>query len=129
MKYKIGDKFILKTSLGDKITEIVDIKYEFKDYIYGGPKYVNEDGVEGFMISGILRIDGEDKPLPYGDEYLEMMFKKWATVELRLQIEEMDKEDKEYLSKDEELWLRSAKKEMKRREMKNNEGIEGVCYS
>ena len=121
MRYKIGDKFILKTSLGDKITEIVDIKYEFKDYIYGGPKYVSEEGVEGFMISGILRIEGEDRPLPYGDKYLEMMFKKWATVELRLQIEDMMKlDDDKLLSKDEELWLRSAKKELKRREMLND---------
>ena len=120
MKYKIGDKFILETSLGDKLTEIVNIKYEFKDYIKGGPKYVSEEELEGYMLSGTLRREGEDKPLPYGDEYLEMMFKKWATVELRLQIEDLEKIDKEYLSKDEELWLRSAKKELKRREMLND---------
>lgn len=121
MRYKIGDKFILETSLGDKITEIVNIKYEFKDYIKGGPKYVSEEELNGYMISGVLRREGEDKPLPYGDNYLRMMFEKWATVELRLQIEDMKKyDDEDVLTPDEELWFRSAKKELMRREMIND---------
>ena len=54
MKYKIGQEFLLQTSLGTKKTYIVDIKYEFADYIKGGPKYVNEKEVEAYMNSGIL---------------------------------------------------------------------------
>lgn len=54
MKYKIGQEFLLQTSLGTKKTYIVDIKYEFADYIKGGPKYVNEKEVESYINSGIL---------------------------------------------------------------------------
>lgn len=54
MKYKIGQEFLLQTSLGTKKTYIVDIKYEFADYIKGGPKYVNEKEVEAYMNSRIL---------------------------------------------------------------------------
>lgn len=56
MKYEIGQEFILQTSLGPKITCIKDIKYEFKDYIKGGPKYVNEKEVESYINSGVLTL-------------------------------------------------------------------------
>ena len=68
MKYNIGDEFILSTSLGDKVTRIVNIKYEFADYIKGGPKYVSEQELDGYMISGVLRESTEDKK--YSDEEL-----------------------------------------------------------
>lgn len=61
MKYNVGDEFILHTSLGDKVTKIVNIKYEFADYIKGGPKYVSEQELEGYMLSGILKESTEDK--------------------------------------------------------------------
>lgn len=54
MKYEIGQEFLLQTSLGIKTTYIIDIKYEFADYIKGGPKYVNEKEVEAYMNSGVL---------------------------------------------------------------------------
>lgn len=54
MKYEIGQEFLLQTSLGTKKTYIIDIKYEFADYIKGGPKYVNEKEVESYINSGIL---------------------------------------------------------------------------
>lgn len=54
MKYEIGQEFILQTSLGPKKTFITDIKYEFADYIKGGPKYVNEKEVESYIASGTL---------------------------------------------------------------------------
>ena len=54
MKYEIGQEFVLQTSLGPKKTSIVDIKYEFADYIKGGPKYVNEKEVESYIASGVL---------------------------------------------------------------------------
>lgn len=54
MKYEIGQEFILQTSLGPKKTIIKDIKYEFADYIKGGPKYVNEKEVESYIASGVL---------------------------------------------------------------------------
>ena len=57
MKYPIGKEFILKTSLGDKVTKVVNIKYEFADYIKGGPKYVSEDELAAYMAAGILRED------------------------------------------------------------------------
>lgn len=50
-------------------------------------------------------------------------FEKWSTVELRLQIEELEKEDKEYLSNYEKEWLRKAKIEMEERENKKIEII------
>ena len=59
MKYEIGQEFLLQTSLGIKTTYIVDIKYEFADYIKGGPKYVNEKEVEAYMNSGILAPCGQ----------------------------------------------------------------------
>lgn len=61
MKYNVGDEFILHTSLGDKVTKIVNIKYEFADYIKGGPKYVSEQELEGYTLSGVLKEFTEDK--------------------------------------------------------------------
>ena len=61
MKDNVGDEFILHTSLGDKVTKIVNIKYEFADYIKGGPKYVSEQELEGYMLSGVLKESTEDK--------------------------------------------------------------------
>lgn len=55
MKYSVGEKFLLETSLGDKETSIVNIKYEFADYIKGGPKYVSEKELESYMNAGTLR--------------------------------------------------------------------------
>lgn len=59
MKYEIGQEFILQTSLGPKKTVIKDIKYEFADYIKGGPKYVNEKDVETYIENGTLTLDGK----------------------------------------------------------------------
>lgn len=59
MKYEIGQEFILQTSLGPKKTVIKDIKYEFADYIKGGPKYVNEKDVETYIANGTLTPDGK----------------------------------------------------------------------
>ena len=64
MKYKVGDRFNLKTSLGDKETSIVAIKYEFSDYIKGGPKYVSESELQGYINSSVLtKLDGSTKEL------------------------------------------------------------------
>lgn len=54
MQYPIGQKFILQTSLGNKETYIVNIKYEFADHIKGGPKYVSEQELKSYMDGGIL---------------------------------------------------------------------------
>lgn len=54
MKYKIGQSFILATSNGPKQTNIVNIKYEFADYIKGGPKYVSEKELKSYIEAGVL---------------------------------------------------------------------------
>lgn len=58
-KYEIGQEFVLQTSLGAKKTTIVDIKYEFADYIKGGPKYVNEQELAAYEASHVLTPDGK----------------------------------------------------------------------
>lgn len=55
MKYPIGEKFVLQTSLGEKETSIINIKYEFADYIKGGPKYVSEQELESYINMGTLK--------------------------------------------------------------------------
>lgn len=54
MKYNVGQEFTLQTSLGAKQTHIVAIKYEFADYIKGGPKYVTDEELEAYMQAGVL---------------------------------------------------------------------------
>lgn len=54
MKYEVGQEFTLETSLGPKTTHIVAIKYEFADYIKGGPKYVTDKEVAAYIQSGVL---------------------------------------------------------------------------
>lgn len=54
MKYEVGQEFTLQTSLGPKQTRIVAIKYEFADYIKGGPKYVTDTEVASYIQSGVL---------------------------------------------------------------------------
>lgn len=58
MKYKVGQEFTLQTSLGPKQTHIVSIKYEFADYIKGGPKYVSEEDVAAYESIGVLTPSG-----------------------------------------------------------------------
>lgn len=72
MKYNIGDEFILKTSLGDKKTKIVNIKYEFADYIKGGPKYVSEQELDGYILSGVLT-EVDDIEVPTEEEILKVL--------------------------------------------------------
>lgn len=72
MKYNVGDEFILKTSLGDKKTKIVNVKYEFADYIKGGPKYVSEQELEGYILSGVLT-EVSDVEIPSEEEIIKVI--------------------------------------------------------